>query len=545
MELESVKMSSLDSLRTQFLQLLEEIEKIAASKNDSETAGVNQDNYESCVKIDGHPILPPVMTPEKRQKCSEWKKEALEVEAKIAKKKQEKFKAARQAVPETRERRLSYTLDEPSPVLLAYMQRFGQEAKEEQPEKPCENPQCVLENYLSNLSKAPEVSAIGKENVPPPAAEKEWQDDAAQNPLKTPDDTPTWARSPKSNKQEKEPPEPEVQEESTLMSSLTITEPTQSLTSAKDTTETEVADDSTIMNSMTITEPPTTTTTTTNREMIEKAIADLAQEQQKEIDRLLEQQAKDREQLRAMFEEQQKALVAKVMGTMSSTASSSATVTTQRSKSPVIPTVKVKVEPSSLQLPKNYELPDAAQTPEYTVRFDKLSALIKGHLTRRLLKTEKVQNIVRSMRDIMNIALQLHQEGTAAPRAEDVQLHARLLHQLQKESHSFHDVFFKYNTEQKMSIIRHDLEHKENSPPIGTKKPRRISAVTLAKLQRKEAVNRPALKSQSANSMTKTKRLLNSPKPKILRVSAQLSPAKVKSRRTTGVKQIVHAKPWK
>ena len=28
--------------------------------------------------------------------------------------------------PSQRERRLSYTLDEPSPVLVAYMQRFGQ-----------------------------------------------------------------------------------------------------------------------------------------------------------------------------------------------------------------------------------------------------------------------------------------------------------------------------------------------------------------------------------------------------------------------------------
>ena len=78
-----------------------------------------------------------------------------------------------------------------------------------------------------------------------------------------------------------------------------------------------------------------------------------------------------------------------------------------RTKSPVIPTVKPKIDPQSLILPETYDLPVAAKTPENHVRFEKLSALIKGHLTRRLLKTGKVQGIISSMKDTMNIALQL------------------------------------------------------------------------------------------------------------------------------------------
>ena len=93
-----------------------------------------------------------------------------------------------------------------------------------------------------------------------------------------------------------------------------------------------------------------------------------------------------------------------------------------RTKSPVIPTVKPKIDPQSLILPETYDLPVAAKTPENHVRFEKLSALIKGHLTRRLLKTGKVQGIINSMKDTMNIALQLHRETKDYPSLEDVQL---------------------------------------------------------------------------------------------------------------------------
>ena len=93
-----------------------------------------------------------------------------------------------------------------------------------------------------------------------------------------------------------------------------------------------------------------------------------------------------------------------------------------RISSPVIPTVKPKIDPNSLKLPPNYHLPEAVRTPENNVRFEKLSALIKGHLTRRLLKTQKVQNIIQSMKDIMTIALQLHRESHQYPKMEDIKV---------------------------------------------------------------------------------------------------------------------------
>merc|ERR1712051_28214 len=97
------------------------------------------------------------MTKEKREMCAQWKSEAIKLEEKLAEKQkaaivqavQDRFALSEEKVgPDSiqtsedpcinesgaaslegsgqRERRLSYTLDEPSPVLLAYMERFGQ-----------------------------------------------------------------------------------------------------------------------------------------------------------------------------------------------------------------------------------------------------------------------------------------------------------------------------------------------------------------------------------------------------------------------------------
>lgn len=66
--------------------------------------------------------------------------------------------------------------------------------------------------------------------------------------------------------------------------------------------------------------------------------------------------------------------------------------------SPVIPTCINKQRPpeESLKLlPENFRVPEIVFTPQMKCHFDRLSALVKGHLTRRLLKTEKVQRIIR------------------------------------------------------------------------------------------------------------------------------------------------------
>ena len=82
--LDTTKMDQdIESLRVEFLRILGEIEKIAKGNNDRP---YEPSAYESCIKIDGKSILPPVMTAEKKELCSKWKKEAIQVEEKLAKK---------------------------------------------------------------------------------------------------------------------------------------------------------------------------------------------------------------------------------------------------------------------------------------------------------------------------------------------------------------------------------------------------------------------------------------------------------------------------
>ena len=580
--------SSIDNLREEFLRILSEIEAVSEDYNTAitATAKYQPSKYESCVKIKGQPIIPPLMTDEKRQECFRLKKEAIEVENSIAAKRKAKYlksiqtltdqdnvgiskivtvpgpppamlqsgyegrnlknpiqflsiandvrisKSSEAEIPpedsvinvpdsnETeekskRERRLSYTLEEPSPVLLAYMQRFGnvdqiKPIDNNDAGNKCDNPRCHLEDYLHNLAQAPKIISLrhtpvesldedtpGKENVPPIGDNVNNQQTPKELPMETPTPTlsplkpnegPSWAKSPQMKESKivddatmtpsKSLPEPDVidkdasneaknpvEKQAELIEPMV--EPAISVEIVNDmdltprSEATQFTVDSSLMESVslpTMKEKPRYLKTT-RKNQIEAAVTALAIQQQKEIQKMIEQQSKEREQLRQMFEDQQRELINSVLSAVSTTnqtedssagimadlESNLTSINTEppnipsknmnRIPSPVIPTVRPPPpDPATLILPTNYHLPDEAQTPENSIRFEKLSALIKGHLTRRLMKTQKVQSIIQSMKDILTIALQLHREAHQYPKMEDVQLHARLLQQLQRES---------------------------------------------------------------------------------------------------------------
>lgn len=48
--------------------------------------------------------------------------------------------------------------------------------------------------------------------------------------------------------------------------------------------------------------------------------------------------------------------------------------------------------------------------PEMQAKFNRVSAAVKGYLTRRLMKTERVQNIIQTIKDTLICALKFHQE---------------------------------------------------------------------------------------------------------------------------------------
>ena len=87
-------MSDLSSLLDQssYLRLISD-----TSKHKELTTSTNMSThkeYVSCIRIKGRPILPPVMTPERKLECIEWKRKALEVEERLGLKRREKILAA-------------------------------------------------------------------------------------------------------------------------------------------------------------------------------------------------------------------------------------------------------------------------------------------------------------------------------------------------------------------------------------------------------------------------------------------------------------------
>ena len=280
---------------------------------------------------------------------------------------------------------------------------------------------------------------------------------------------------------------------------------------------------------------------------IEVAVSTLARNQQAQIQLLLQEQERQREELRRAFEEQQKMLISQIVAGMETEKAeksdiekseapssvepskstgdlpdwakrgeSSATLTVEPSEtpvesareaagsvSPVVPAVAAHIRPVST-LPAGYTFPAEALAPEMFPRFSRLSAIARGYLTRRLLSTHKVEGIISSIRDTMNTALLLHGEATATK--EDVELHRRLLLQLNKDYAQLHQIFVESSPAERVALIALDREtrvkheaEKENEPV----ERRRLSAATRARLEHKEKMANMA---DSADDSSPTRR---------------------------------------
>lgn len=124
--------------------------------------------------------------------------------------------------------------------------------------------------------------------------------------------------------------------------------------------------------------------------------------------------------------------------------------------------------------------------PRWRRGFARLTALVRGHLTRRLMKTDRVQTIIQTIKDTLECALALHQEphircGTIT--SQDLELHQRLITQLTAACHELHDVFFRIPCGDRMRLIE-QLRSKKTSDATNNL-PKRISAATQKALRRR------------------------------------------------------------
>ncbi|KAI4470107.1 centriolar coiled-coil protein [Holotrichia oblita] len=90
-----------------------------------------------------------------------------------------------------------------------------------------------------------------------------------------------------------------------------------------------------------------------------------------------------------------------------------------------------------------------------------INAAVKGFLIRRLMKTDRVQGLIQTIRDALICAMQLHSETSDCINESDVELHRRLIQQVSAACYEFHDVFFALTTSEQMAIIRVDRERQK------------------------------------------------------------------------------------
>ncbi|NXT51465.1 CP110 protein, partial [Pluvianellus socialis] len=100
-------------------------------------------------------------------------------------------------------------------------------------------------------------------------------------------------------------------------------------------------------------------------------------------------------------------------------------------------------------------------SPEIQMKFDKITAVAKGFLTRRLLQTEKLKHLKQTVKDTMEFIKNFQSEAPlkrGSVSAQDASLHERVMAQLRAALYDIHDIFFTIEPSERMNILRHDRE---------------------------------------------------------------------------------------
>ncbi|XP_031625394.1 uncharacterized protein LOC116342050 [Contarinia nasturtii] len=129
----------------------------------------------------------------------------------------------------------------------------------------------------------------------------------------------------------------------------------------------------------------------------------------------------------------------------------------------------------SIEGPSSLSTVSSDQLVEYTAReiaaATTIAAYTRGHQTRRLMKTKKVQTIVNTRRDSLLIALDMHYESkerakngtqTESETEADIELKSQLIQQLASASQNLHDIFVEISMAERMDIIAKDREWQRN-----------------------------------------------------------------------------------
>ncbi|GIY36313.1 uncharacterized protein CEXT_466651 [Caerostris extrusa] len=166
---------------------------------------------------------------------------------------------------------------------------------------------------------------------------------------------------------------------------------------------------------------------------------------------------------------------------------------------------------TSLTNLKRKQSKDLIKDPNILKKFEKLPAFVKGYLTRRLFKTERVQGLIKTLQDTAVLIGKLSEELTLkgdAVSEHDVDFHRQLIVQLMTTFHNVYDIFCTISIKERMKIISESrsFEQKkkavdkgnDSSASVVTEKASasasaslgrtKLSAATLKALERKKEV---------------------------------------------------------
>ncbi|KAM5227224.1 centriolar coiled-coil protein of 110 kDa isoform 1-T1 [Ctenodactylus gundi] len=131
--------------------------------------------------------------------------------------------------------------------------------------------------------------------------------------------------------------------------------------------------------------------------------------------------------------------------------------------------------------------------PEVQAKFNKITAVAKGFLTRRLMQTDKLKQLRQTVKDTMEFMRSFQSEAPlkrGIVSAQDASLQERVLAQLRAALYGIHDIFFVMDAAERMSILHHDREARKEKmlrQMDKMKSPRvALSAATQKSLDRKK-----------------------------------------------------------
>ncbi|XP_051048747.1 centriolar coiled-coil protein of 110 kDa isoform X2 [Phodopus roborovskii] len=130
---------------------------------------------------------------------------------------------------------------------------------------------------------------------------------------------------------------------------------------------------------------------------------------------------------------------------------------------------------------------------EIQAKFNKITAVAKGFLTRKLMQTDKLKQLRQTVKDTMEFIRSFQSEAPlkrGVVSAQDASLQERVLAQLRAALYGIHDIFFVMDAAERMSILHHDREARKEKllrQMDKMKTPRvALSAATQKSLDRKK-----------------------------------------------------------